>query len=78
MVALLSKIIQALAAALPALVAWWEHRQAAKAQAEAKTRVADIRRDPGAQWVRAFGGEQPGTDTTAPGQAGTDQPDADK
>ena len=72
--ALLGKIISALIAALPAVLDWWQRRQVAKAQAETETRVAAIRSDPAAAWLRKFGGKQPGagddnaSDTPAPGE----------
>ena len=53
--ALLGKIIQALAAIIPAVLDWWAKRKAAEKQAEAETRVADIRRDPKSAWMRDFG-----------------------
>ena len=66
------KVIQALAAALPALISWWERRQAAKAQAEAQARADAVRADPGAEWMRKFNAQaNPGG---APNQAGVDQP----
>ena len=73
---LLSKIIQALAAALPALISWWERRQAAKAQAEIEARNADIRREPAGEWLHKFNSQaNPGGGAN---QAGADQPDGDK
>lgn len=73
--AAIAKIISALAAILPALVAWWAKRQAAREQAEAAARVADIRREPADAWVRKFNaaGEQR---NDSAGKAGPDQPDS--
>ena len=68
------KILSALVSALPALLDWWQRRQIANAQAEVETRVADIRDDPAAAWLRKFGGKQLGAgddnapDTPAPGE----------
>lgn len=72
--ALLGKIISALIAALPAVLDWWRQRQTARNQAEAEARLAAIRSDPAAAWLRKFGGKQPGagddnaSDTPAPGE----------
>ena len=73
--ALLGKILQALAAAVPAFLAWLERRQAAKSQAATADRVADVRADPGAAWMHKFGAadQQPGDNDPAD-QAGTEQP----
>lgn len=68
--ALLGKILQALAAALPAFLAWLERRQAAKEQAEAETRRAAVRDDPADAWLRKFNSQ---ANPDASGQAGTDQ-----
>ena len=74
--ALLGKIISALIAALPAVLDWWRQRQTAKNQAEAEARVAAIRSDPAAAWLRKFNEQaSPGA---ASDQTSTDQPDADK
>ena len=70
-----AKIVQALAAILPAIVEWWAKRQAAKEQAAADARRADVRADPGAEWMRKFGAadKQHGDDKPAD-KAGPDQP----
>lgn len=74
--ALLGKILQALAAAVPAFLAWLERRQAAKSQAEAEARRAAVRDDPGSAWVRKFNSQaNPSSDSGAPG---LDQPDGHK
>ena len=70
----LLKIIQTLAAAIPALLDWWQQRQDAQAREKAADRVADIRRDPAAEWLRKFNSQtKPGADPA--GTAGPDQPD---
>lgn len=70
------KILSALVSALPALLDWWQRRQAAKAQAETETRVAAIRSYPAAAWLHKFNEQaSPGA---ASDQTSTDQPDADK
>ena len=72
--ALFGKILQILAAAAPAFLAWLERRQVEKKQAEAESRRAAVRNDPAAAWLRKFGGKQPGagddnaSDTPAPGE----------
>ena len=70
-----AKIIAALAAILPAIVEWWAKRRAAQEQAATADRVADVRADPGAEWMRKFGAadQQHGDDKPAD-QAGTEQP----
>ena len=68
--ALLGKILQALAAVVPAFLAWLERRQATKAQAEAEARRAAVRDDPVGEWVRKFN-SQAGPDPADP--PGTDQ-----
>ena len=74
--ALLGKIISALIAALPAVLDWWQQRQTARKQAEAETRVAAIRRDPAAAWLRKFDGQQPGADSdSAPDMPSPGEPD---
>ena len=67
--ALLGKVLQALAAVVPAFLAWLERRQADKAQAEAEARRAAVRGDPVSAWLRKFSGQAnpgpadpPGTD----------------
>ena len=52
--ALLGKIITALAAIIPALLDWWTKRKAAETQAEIEARNAAIRDDPGSAWVHKF------------------------
>ena len=74
--ALLGKIIQALAAIIPAVLDWWAKRKAAEKQAEAETRVADIRADPGPEWVRKFNSQANSGDNPAD-PPGTDQPKGD-
>ena len=71
------KILQILAAALPALLDWWSRRKAEQSQAEAEARVADIRREPGSEWMRKFN-SQANPDGNASGAPGADQPDNDK
>ena len=70
-----AKILTALAAALPAIVEWWAKRRAAQEQAATADRVADVRADPGAAWMRKFGAadQQPGGNDPAD-KAGTEQP----
>ena len=71
-----AKIIAALAAILPAIVEWWAKRRAAQEQAATADRVADVRADPAAAWLRKFNEQaSPGA---ASDQTSTDQPDADK
>ena len=68
--ALLGKVLQALAAVVPAFLAWLERRQADKAQAEAEARRAAVRDDPVSAWLRKFNSQ------AGPGPAdppGTDQ-----
>ena len=67
--ALLAKIIQILAAAVPALLDWWNKRQADQAQVEAEARRAAVRNDPVSAWLRKFNSQAdpgpadpPGTD----------------
>ena len=74
--AIIFKIIQALAAAVPALLNWWAQRKAAESQAEAEARVADIRRDPAGEWLRKFN-SQANPDGSASGAPGADQPRRD-
>lgn len=73
----IGKILQILAAALPALLDWWARRKAAQSQAEAETRVADIRRDPAGEWLRKFN-SQANPNGNSSGAPGADQPDNDK
>lgn len=75
MLSIVSKLIQALAAALPTLLSWWDRRQAAKAQAEAEARVADIRANPGPAWMHEFNDQ---TKTDAADKTGADKSDGDK
>lgn len=75
--ALLGKIIQSLAAIIPAVLDWWAKRKAAEKQAEAETRVADIRRDPGNEWLRKFN-SQANPDGNSSGAPGAGEPDDDK
>ena len=72
-----AKIISALAAILPIVAEWWAKRKAAKNQADAEDRVADIRADPGPEWVRKFNSRANSGDNPAD-PPGTDQPDGDK
>ena len=76
--ALLGKIIQALAAIIPAVLAWLDKRKAAQEQAAAQDRVDAVRDDPGAAWMRKFGPDgqlsPDDGDDNAAGQAGTDKP----
>ena len=73
--ALPGKIILALIAALPAVLDCWQRRQAARGQAETEARVAAIRSDPAAAWLRKFGGQQPdGNIDNAAHKTGPDQP----
>ena len=72
--ALFGKILQILAAAAPAFLAWLERRQVEKKQAEAESRRAAVRNDPAAAWLRKFNSQ------ANPGPAnppGTDQPRRD-
>ena len=68
--ALLAKIIEVLAAAVPALLDWWSKRQADQAQAEAEARRAAVRDDPVSAWLRKFN-SQAGPNPADP--PGTDQ-----
>ncbi len=71
--AVIGKILQALAAIVPFVVEWWAKRKAAQSQAEAETRVADIRRDPGFEWMRKFN-SQAAPDVNSSGAPGPDKP----
>lgn len=73
----IGKILQILAAVLPALLDWWSRRKAAEKQAEAETRVADIRRDHGNEWLRKFN-SQANPDGNSSGAPGAGEPDDDK
>ena len=68
--ALLGKILQVLAAVVPAFLAWLERRQAAKEQADAEARRAAVRDDPAGEWLRKFNIQ---ANPDASGQTGTDQ-----
>ena len=74
--AVFGKILQILAAIIPAVLDWWSRRKAAEKQAEAETRVADIRRDPGNEWLRKFN-SQANPDGNSSGAPGADQPKGD-
>ena len=70
--ALFAKILQILAAAVPALLDWWNKRQADRAQAEAEARRAAVRDDPADAWLRKFNSQAnpghadpPGTDQSS-------------
>ena len=67
------KILQILAAALPALLDWWSRRKAEQSQAEAEARVADIRRDSAGEWLRKFN-SQDNPDGNTTGAPGADKP----
>lgn len=73
--ALLGKILQILAAAVPALLEWWRKHEAAREQTEAEARRAAVRDDPTPAWMRKFNSR---ANPDASNQAGTDQPDGDK
>lgn len=63
--ALLGKIITALAAIIPALLDWWTKRKAAETQAEIEARNAAIKCDPAGELQRKFnpaGQQQPDSD----------------
>lgn len=70
--ALFGKILQILAAAAPAFLAWLERRQVEKEQAEAEARRATVRDDPAAAWLRKFNSQ---ANSNPADPAGTDQPD---
>ena len=74
--ATLLKIIQSLAAAIPAVLNWWQQRESAQARDAAAARVADIRREPADEWLHKFNSQQnPGghaADTPGPDQPGRD------
>ena len=74
--AIIFKIIRALAAAVPALLDWWARRKAAESRAEAEARVADIRREPGLEWVRKFN-SRANPDGELSGAPGADEPKRD-
>ena len=76
MVSVISKIIQALAMALPALLSWWEKRQSAKDLAASEARMADLRSDPADAWMCKFNAQARPDDIAD--QAGADQSDNDK
>ena len=75
--AVFGKILQVLASIVPFILDWWAKRKAAKNQADAEDRVADIRADPGPEWVRKFNSRANSGDNPAD-PPGTDQPDGDK
>ena len=75
--AVVAKIIQALAAIIPFIVEWWAKRKAAKSQAESEARVADIRANPGSEWLRKFN-SQANPDGNSSGAPGADEPRGDK
>ena len=77
MVSIISKVIQVLAAALPALLSWWEGRKAQQAQAAFEDRVADVRADPAGAWLRKFNSQANPGDNSGDnsGASGADQPD---
>ena len=76
--ALLGKIISALIAALPAVLDWWQRRQAVKAQADAQDRVDAVRNEPAAAWLRKFNEQANPGSGNAPDAPGSNQPDGHK
>ena len=77
--ALLAKILTALASALPSFLAWLDKRRAEKEQAEAQARAAAVRADPAAEWLRKFNSQaNPGSDSGhGSDQAGVAEPHRD-
>ena len=73
-----AKIIAALAAILPAIVEWWAKRRAAQEQAATADRVAAIRSDPAAAWLRKFNEQANPGSGNAPDAPGSNQPDGHK
>ena len=75
--AVVAKIIQALAAIIPLITEWWAKRKAAQDKASVEARNADIRDEPGPGWVRKFN-SQANPDGNSSGAPGADEPRGDK
>lgn len=67
--AVVAKILQALAAIIPLIAEWWAKRKAAQDKASVEARNADIRDEPGPEWVHKF--------DAADQQHSEQQPDSD-
>lgn len=52
--AIILKLLQALAAFVPAILSWWGEQKAAQQKTEVEERIAAMRHDPASLWLRGF------------------------
>ena len=59
--AIILKLLQTLAALIPAFLSWREKQDAAQRKTEAEERSASVRHDPASQWLRGFNPDAAGS-----------------